>query len=131
MNSLAIQRGFSQPVILPYLPINSNLQLAQESPLNYSEEQLRALYRDLFASLPSITQSIEDSEPPPHSLYTLLERFQIKSDNRLYRALIDHISQALTFAAETELQLGLVLDSEWETILGGAVCMNKFQSLTY
>ncbi|KAG8702473.1 hypothetical protein FRC08_003463, partial [Ceratobasidium sp. 394] len=95
--------------------------LANNDP-QYSEDQLRALYEDLFASsLPSRTLVPTLTDTARETLRALQERFDLGEPS--YKAVVDHVQQALAFIAdETNLpKLGLVLDSEWEIIINAAL----------
>ncbi|KAG8691453.1 hypothetical protein FRC11_003728 [Ceratobasidium sp. 423] len=59
------------------------------------------------------------SEDPTHTLQTLCERFGLQTTS--HRVLIDHIRGATEFSTKSHLQLGLVLDAEWETIITSAL----------
>jgi hypothetical protein len=84
----------------------------------------------LFAS-PSVSQPLLDTSPdPPHEiLLGLHERFNLDHGNApIYKAIIDHLETALTFIIVDQNclpKLGLVLDSEWETIINAAVRVLK------
>ncbi|KDN44630.1 hypothetical protein RSAG8_05395, partial [Rhizoctonia solani AG-8 WAC10335] len=71
--------------------------LSQDDTSHYSEQQLQSLYN-----------SIE-------TLEALHDRFGL--DNASYQALIDHIQTAAELITGSHLQLGLVLDTEWEIII--------------
>ncbi|KAG8743849.1 hypothetical protein FRC10_011316 [Ceratobasidium sp. 414] len=87
----------------------------------YSEEQLRALYEDLFASPFPSQPLVSTPASPGETLHALQERFDLGEPT--HKAVIDHVQRALAFIAdETNLpKLGLVLDSEWEIILNAAL----------
>jgi hypothetical protein len=134
----AIQRGIERELahyvsISPLARPPLTLQTQDEpSSLHYSDEQLRALYIDLFAS--SSQPLIDTSTDPPHdTLLALHERFNLDHGNvPIHEAIIDHLETAFIFiiADQTSLpKLGLVLDSEWEVIISAAVCVSKSTSI--
>ncbi|CAE6358666.1 unnamed protein product [Rhizoctonia solani] len=111
----ALQRGSTIP-----------MQAAQDESPHYSERQLKSIYNDLFSSLPSTAHptstpddSIQMRDDSSRTLRTLQERFGIKDTS--YRAIIDHMQEATEFTLGTDLQLGLVLDTEWENIIESAL----------
>ncbi|CAE6411953.1 unnamed protein product [Rhizoctonia solani] len=100
-------------------PAVHSAHLSQDEASHYSERQLQSLYSDLFSSLPSAAQPAPALEDPIDTLQTLYERFGLQDTS--YRVLIDHIQAATEFSAGSHLQLGLVLDTEWETIITSAL----------
>ncbi|QRV85378.1 pentatricopeptide repeat-containing protein 5, mitochondrial [Ceratobasidium sp. AG-Ba] len=95
-----------------------------ETPLQYSEEQLKALYDDLFAShLPPAVPRFDTLETSETTLQALHERLDLASGDRPYKEAIDRIEQALTFITtdNTHLKLGLILDSEWEPLINATL----------
>ncbi|CAE6477756.1 unnamed protein product [Rhizoctonia solani] len=105
----ALQRGSTA---------NSTL-LSQDDTSSYSEQQLKSLYSDLFSSLPSAPQPTPALEDPIGTLQTLSERFGLQECS--YRTLIDHIQAAAGLVTGNHLQLGLILDTEWEIIITSAL----------
>ncbi|KAG9125878.1 hypothetical protein FRC07_005818 [Ceratobasidium sp. 392] len=96
-----------------------------DSP-HYSDEQLRALYKDLFASpFPPLPLLFTPATSPGETLYALRERFNLEYETEpTYKTVIDHVERALEFIAidKADLpKLGLVLDSEWEAIVKAAL----------
>ncbi|ELU38738.1 hypothetical protein AG1IA_07225 [Rhizoctonia solani AG-1 IA] len=97
-------------------------QVPQDESLHYSERQLKSIYNDLFSSLPSAAQPTwdEPKEDSAQTLQTLQERFGLRDSS--HRTIINHMQVATELAPGIDLQLGLVLDTEWEHIIIGAVC---------
>ncbi|KEP51991.1 PPR domain protein [Rhizoctonia solani 123E] len=104
----ALQRG----------SINST-PLSQDDTSHYSEQQLQSLYSDLFSSLPSAAQPIPALEGSIETLQALQDRFGL--DDASHRALINHIQTATELITTSRIHLGLVLDTEWETIIRSAL----------
>ncbi|CAE6395597.1 unnamed protein product [Rhizoctonia solani] len=104
----ALQRG----------SINST-PLSQDDTSHYSDQQLQSLYSDLFSSLPSAAQPISTSEDSIETLQALQDRFGLHDTS--HRALIDHIQTATELITASHVQLGLVLDTEWEIIIRSAL----------
>ncbi|CUA71529.1 hypothetical protein RSOLAG22IIIB_04648 [Rhizoctonia solani] len=88
----------------------------QDDTPHYSEQQLQSLYSDLFSSLPSATQP---TPTPETSIKTLHERFNLGDTS--HRTLIDYLHKATESSTGIYLQMGLVLDTEWEIIIKSAL----------
>ncbi|KAJ1300646.1 hypothetical protein OPQ81_002296 [Rhizoctonia solani] len=92
---------------------------SQDEGSNYSEQQIKSLYSDLFSSLPLTAQPTPIPEDPPETLQMLHQRFGLHGSS--HRTLIDHMKAATEFTIESGFQLGLVLDTEWEIIIMSAL----------
>lgn len=96
-----------------------------DSVLNYSDDQLRALYSDLFATPTQPLIETPEDAPSKATLQVLSERFNLEAgETPAYKAVIDRVQAAIAFISPNETtspQLGLVLDSEWEDIIIAAV----------
>ncbi|KAG8695275.1 hypothetical protein FRC09_009259, partial [Ceratobasidium sp. 395] len=110
--SMAVQRGTEHKI--------AATQDGYELP-QYTDEQLRALYDDLFTSYFPLQPLSTPADSPSDTLRELQDRFNIEYETeRTYKLVIDHLEQALSFIAvdKNDLpKLGLILDYEWEAII--------------
>ncbi|KAF8602210.1 hypothetical protein BDV93DRAFT_607664 [Ceratobasidium sp. AG-I] len=96
-----------------------------DNDLTYSDDQLRALYSDLFASPAQPSIETHEDVPQKATLQILSERFNLEpGEIPTYKMVVGRIQDAIAFIAPDETaspQLGLVLDSEWKDVIGAAL----------